>query len=75
MENQNLEHITGHRLQELADLAGVSREYVRLLLAGERERNSDTAKKILEAAEVLNEAIRAGLDGAEKVLILKEEHE
>lgn len=73
MDNQNLEHITGDRVVEIAKKVGCTRQYVYMVLNGEREAHTPTAKKILDAAEILNTAIRNGLDGVDKLLITQDD--
>lgn len=72
-ESQNLEgleNITGHHITALANKANVSKEYVRLIVTGERETNSAVAKAIMAAAKKLNAAIAKGIIKAERELII-----
>ena len=70
MELKNLAYITGKQVTEIAKKANVSREYVRLLLSGEREKKSVRARAILAAAKTLNTAIESGMKRADKKLML-----
>lgn len=54
MENK---HFKGHLIAEVAHKAEVSREYVQKLTKGEREANTDVAKKIVKAAEIIETAL------------------
>ena len=72
MESQNLSQITGYRVTEIANKANVSREYVRLLLSGERPAKSIRAKAILAAAAKYNDAIINGIKEVEKELVIIE---
>lgn len=60
-------YFKGHHVPELARRAGVSREYVGKLIKGDRDVNSDIAKKIIKAVEVMEKALEAADQRIERI--------
>lgn len=50
-------HVKGYLLADLAHKAGVSGQYVNMVLDNKRERKSEKAQKIIEAVTILESAI------------------
>ena len=70
MESQNLKHISPQIIRNIAFNANCSREYVRLIVAGERDAKSIKAKAILKASKKINRKVETALNEAKKELIL-----
>lgn len=69
MERQNLEGlelITGNYITQIANKALVSREYVKLIITGERETKSVRARAIMAAAKDLNRRIKSASSALDK---------
>lgn len=54
---QDLNHIQGQQIRNIALKANCSEAYVRMILSGARENKSAKAKKIYRAAKKVNTAI------------------
>lgn len=50
-------HVKGHLLAELARKAGVSTNYVKFLINGDRAANTDRARKVLKGADIIEDAL------------------
>lgn len=60
-------HVKGHLVAELARKAEKSDKYVRLLLDGERETNTEIAQKIVKAGTIMETALEKANKDVDKI--------
>ncbi len=70
MESQNLPQISPQIMRQVAHSAKCTKEYVRLIVAGERNAKSIKAKVILKALKKINRKVETALNEAARELII-----